>query len=96
MSLRVVTLQLWYLYKRKTSLRFCIAFRKLDNRTVRDSYNLPRIDDAIDTQVGAKYFTMLDFRSCYWQVEMEESDKAKTAFSVGNFGFHECNCMALD
>ena len=68
--------------KKDGSLRFCIDFRKLNNRTVRDSYNLPRIDDTIDTLVGAKYFTKLDLRSGYWQVEMEESDKAKTAFSV--------------
>ena len=26
---------------------------------------------------------------------MEESDKAKTAFSVGNFGFYEGNRMAF-
>ena len=81
--------------KKDGSLRFCIDFCKMNNRTVRDSYNLPRIDDTIDTLVGAKYFTKLDLRSGYWQVEMEKSDKAKTAFSVGNLGFYECNCMAL-
>ena len=26
---------------------------------------------------------------------MEEADKAKTAFSVGNLGFYECNRMAF-
>ena len=26
---------------------------------------------------------------------MEEADKAKTAFSVGNLGFYECNPMAF-
>ena len=76
-------------------IRFCKDFRKLNSRTIRDSYNLPRIDDTIDTLVGAKYFTKLDLRSGYWQVEMEESDKAKTAFSVGNLGFYECNRMAF-
>ena len=81
--------------KKDGSLRFCIDFRKLNNRTVRDSYNLPRIDDTIDTLVGAKYFTKLDLHSGYWQVEMEESNKAKTAFSIGNLGFYECNRMAF-
>ena len=81
--------------KKDGTLRFCIDFRKLNSRTIRDSYNLPRIDDTIDTLVGAKYFTKLDLRSGYWQVEMEESDKAKTAFSVGNLGFYECNRMAF-
>ena len=81
--------------KKDGSLLFCIDFRKLNSRTIRDSYNLPRIDDTIDTLVGAKYFTKLDLRSSYWQVEMEESDKAKTAFSVGNLCFYECNRMAF-
>ncbi|MCG7876441.1 MAG: pol polyprotein, partial [Candidatus Thiodiazotropha endolucinida] len=81
--------------KKDGSLRFCIDFRKLNNRTIRDSYSLPRIDDTIDTLMGAKYFTKLDLRSGYWQVEMEEADKPKTAFTVGNLGFYECNRMAF-
>ena len=81
--------------KKDGTLRFCIDFRKLNSRTIRDCYNLPRIVETIDTLVGAKYFTKLDLRSGYWQVEMEESDKAKTAFSVGNLGFYECNRMAF-
>ena len=60
-----------------------------------DSYNLPHIDDTIDTLIGAKYFTKFDLRSGYWQVEMEEADKAKTAFSFSNLGFYECNRMAF-
>ena len=31
----------------------------------------------------------------YWQVEMEERDKKKTAFSVGNLGFYECNRLSF-
>ena len=81
--------------KKDGSLRFCIDFRKLNSRTIRDSYNLPRIDDTIETLIGATYFTKLDLRSGYWQVEMEEADKAKTAFRVGNLGFYECNRIAF-
>ncbi len=81
--------------KKDGSLRFCIDFRKLNNRTVKDAYMLPRIDDTLDTLVGSKYFSKLDLRSGYWQVEMSEEDKAKTAFSVGGLGFYECNRMAF-
>ncbi|MCG8113688.1 MAG: RNase H-like domain-containing protein, partial [Candidatus Thiodiazotropha taylori] len=81
--------------KKDGSLRFCIDFRKLNNRTIRDAYTLPRIDDTIDTLIGSKYFSKLDLRSGYWQVEIEEQDKYKTAFTVGNMGFFECNRMAF-
>lgn len=81
--------------KKDGSLRFCIDFRKLNNRTIRDAYMLPRIDDTIDSLIGARYFSKLDLRSGYWQVEMEEADKQKTAFSVGSLGFFECNRMAF-
>ena len=81
--------------KKDGSLRFCIDFRKLNARTIRDAYSLPRIDDTIDTLIGAKYFSKLDLRSGYWQVEMEEADKEKTAFTVGSLGFFECNRMAF-
>ena len=81
--------------KKDGSLRFCIDFRKLNSRTIRDAYTLPCIDDTIDTLLGAKFFSKLDLRSGYWQVEMKEEDKYKTAFSVGNLSFYECNRMAF-
>ena len=76
-------------------VRFCIDFRKLNSRTIRDAYNLPRIQDSIGSLTGSKYFSKLDLRSGYWQVEIEEEDKHLTAFTVGNMGFFECNRMAF-
>lgn len=73
--------------KKDGGLRFCIDFRKLNNRTVRDAYTLPRIDDTIDTLLGAKYFSKLDLRSGYWQVEIKEEDRQATAFTVRKYGF---------
>ena len=81
--------------KKDNSLRFCIDHRKLNSRTRKDAYMLPRFDDAVDVLYGAKYFSKLDLRSSYWQVEVEEGDKHKTAFSVGNLGFYECNRMSF-
>ena len=81
--------------KKDGSWRFCIAFRKLNSRIIRDACTLPRIDDTIDTHLGSKFFSKLDLRSGYWQFEIKEEDKHKTAFSVGNLGFYECNRMAF-
>ena len=49
--------------KKDGSLRFCIDFRKLNSRTVKDTYNLPGVDDTIDTLIGSKYFSKLYLRS---------------------------------
>ena len=81
--------------KKDGSLRFCIDYRKLNSRTVKDAYNLPRIDDTIDRLVGSNFFTKLDLTSSYWQVEIEEEDKEKTAFSVSGVGHYECNRMGF-
>ena len=61
--------------KKDGALRFCIDFRKLNGRTVRDAYSLPRIEETIDTLSGSKYFSKLDLRSGYWQVGIKEADK---------------------
>ena len=34
--------------------RFCVDYRELNDVTVKDSYPLPRINDSLDTLVGAR------------------------------------------
>ncbi|XP_061185873.1 uncharacterized protein LOC133193977 [Saccostrea echinata] len=34
------------------SLRFCIDLRKLINKTIKDAYNLPKVEETIDTLIG--------------------------------------------
>lgn len=76
--------------KKDKTIRFCIDLRKLNNRTVKDAFALPRLEDAVDSLQGSKWFTKLDLRSGYWQIEMREEDIQKTAFSVGPLGHFEC------
>ena len=78
--------------KKDGSMRFCVDYRKLNDVTKKDSYPLPRIDDTLDTLSGAKVFSTLDLQSGYWQVEVQDEDKEKTAFSVGN-GLWQFNVM---
>ena len=72
---------------------FCIDLYRLNNRTVKDGYSLPRIEDALDCLHGAVWFSTMDLKSGYWQVELEEEAKPLTAFTVGPLGFWECECM---
>ena len=70
-------------------LRFCIDLRKLNNRTTKHGYSLPRIEDTLDCLHGAVWFSTLDMKSGYWQVELEEEAKPLTAFTLGPLGFWE-------
>ena len=81
--------------KKDGGLRFCIDLRKLNNRTVKDGYSLPRIEDTPDCLHGAVWFSTLDLKSGYWQVELEKEANPLTAFTVGPLGFWECKCMPL-
>ena len=67
--------------------------RILNSRTISDSYSLPRIDSTLDVLLDAKWFSVLDLKSGYWQVPLAEEDKCKTAFTVGPLGFWECERM---
>ena len=58
------------------------------------------IDATVDSLAGSTHFTTLDLASGYWQVEVEEQDKEKTAFSTpkGHFEFnvtHTCMPFGL-
>lgn len=75
--------------KKNGKVRMCIDYRLLNSRTIPDQYTMPRIDDALDCLTGSKWFSVLDLRSGYYQVEMSEEDKEKTAFicPLGFFQF---------
>ena len=73
------------------SLCFCIDFHCLNAHTKKDFYPLPRIQEVLESLVGAGHFSCLDLKSGFWQIKMEEASKQYTTFAVGNLGFFKCN-----
>ena len=59
----------------------------------KDSYPLARIQKALESLVGAGYFSCWDLKSGFWTIKMEEALKQYTAFTVGNLGCFKCDCM---
>ena len=41
---------------------------------------MPRVDDTLNTLAGSKWFSIFDMLSGYWQVEVNDKDREKTAF----------------
>ena len=89
--------------KKDGTLRFCIDFRRLNARTKKDSFPLPRMQETMESMVGARFFSSMDLKSGFWQVRMSEKSRQYTAFTVGSLGVYEflrmlyglCNTPAM-
>jgi transposase InsO family protein len=79
--------------KHDSSLRLCIDLREVNKRTIKDAYYLPRMEETLDALSGSQFYTCLDLQMGYWQIEIREEDKPKTAFSAAPLGFFEFNRM---
>lgn len=74
--------------KKDGSLRLCIDYRLLNQKTVPDRHPLPRIQDLTDTLGGYSLFSILDQGKAYHQGFMAEESRHLTAF-ITPWGLYE-------
>ena len=67
--------------KKDGTKRMCVDYRKLNAVTKQVNWPLPVIQDIFDRLSGSKWFSALDLKSGYWQIEMSPESIEKTAFS---------------
>ena len=72
--------------------RFCVDYSKLNQKTIKDTFPLPNIEEYLDRLQKAKIFTVLDFASGFWQIPINEADKEKFSF-ITTFGTYQFNYM---
>ena len=78
--------------KKDRTLRFCIDFRRLNSISKTDAYPMPRVDDLLDQLGQARFISTLDLTKGYWQVPVEKTAQAKTAFRTP-FGLYQFRRM---
>ena len=70
--------------------RLVIDFRKLNDKTIDDKYPIPDISVILSNLGKAKFFTTLDLKSGFHQIQLAERDREKTAFSINNGKYEFC------
>ncbi len=78
--------------KKDGTIRICSTPIGLNVATIDDGQPLPNMRELMDAIAEAKYYSSWDLISGFWQIEIEEGDKAKTAFST-SWGHYEYNVM---
>ena len=78
--------------KKNGSMRFCVDYRALNKRTVKNRYPLPHIEDSLQRLYKSKYFTAIDLHSAYHQILIRKEDRFKTAFNT-RYGHYEFNVV---
>jgi hypothetical protein len=74
--------------------RMCVHYRLLNEVTIKNKYQLPRIEDLFDQMRGAKVLSKIDLHSGYHQMKIRWSDIPKTAFTT-RYGLYEYTAMSF-
>ena len=70
--------------KRDGTIRLCCDLRKLNAKTIPESFPIPKAEDILDDMNEADVFIVLDLKSAYWHIPIDEGEKHKTAFVIPN------------
>ena len=78
--------------RKKNGSMWLYQLQKLNLQTIKDAYALPKLENTFTALSGSEWFSVLDLKAGYKQIEMDEADKSKTTF-VCPLGFWEFNRM---
>ena len=74
--------------KKDGKLRVSIDYKALNKVTIKNNYPLPRIDDLFDRLARANYFSCIDLKLGYYEIQIADGDVEKTACRT-RYGLYE-------
>jgi len=74
--------------KQDDTMRFCIDYHKVNELIKMHKFPLPKIDTCLDMLNSSQYYSSCDLRLGYWQMEIDERDRDKTAFVTRKGQWH--------
>ena len=74
--------------KKDQSLRLCVDYRALNQKSIPDCHPIPRIQESLDNLGGNSWFSVLDQGKAYHQGFVSESSQHLTAF-ITPWGLYE-------
>ena len=83
-----------FIPKPNGKLRFCLDYRRLNARTVKDSGNIPLMPEMLDELAGASLFSALDLASGYYQLALDNNSRPLTAFPTP-YGLYQWTVMPM-
>jgi len=66
--------------KRDGTMRFCVDYCKTNELIKKDKFPLPKINTCLDILNSCWYVSSCNLRWAYWQMEIDERGRNKTAF----------------
>jgi hypothetical protein len=73
-------------------LRFCINYRDINSKTIKNRYPLPLIKETLNLLGKVRIYTKLDVRGAYNLLRVKEGDEHKLAFRM-RYGLYEPTVM---
>ena len=82
-------------YRRKPNgqLRICLDPKDLNRAIQREHHTIPTLEEILPKLAGAKYFSIVDAKCGYWNVQLDEQSSYLTTFNspFGRYRFCECH-----
>lgn len=83
-----------FIEKPDGEVRLVLNLIALNDLVVKDGYQIPNMNEIIRNLYGSKWFSVFDLKEAFFNIEIEEEDKCKTAFEVKG-RIYEFNGMVM-